>query len=110
VMRDGRLRQPDWVSQVADACLAALVASHDRDQLEPGRVSERLEDVRQILGLPGCQGFPHEWRTARICPEPQLLGPGLDGDGSGAHPSSMQHALTTVYSCGRLHASTVIDA
>ena len=41
----------EGVVEVADAGLAALVARHQRQQAQPHRVGERLEQRRHLLGL-----------------------------------------------------------
>ena len=51
VMRDRRLGQPERLGQLADAGLTALVRGDHRDQPQPGRVGQGLEQRGQAVGL-----------------------------------------------------------
>jgi hypothetical protein len=87
VVRDRRLGQPEWLGQLAHARFAVLVRGDHRDQPEPGRVSQRLEQLGQIDGLGRRDRLFQQRRAARASALERL-------DGSGAHHFSMRQAST----------------
>jgi hypothetical protein len=50
-MGNGRLGQAERLGQLTHARLAALVRGDHRNQPQPGRVGQRLEDAGQVGGL-----------------------------------------------------------
>ena len=53
MVRDGGLSQAHGLGKLADAGFAAFMRGDHRDQPEPGRVGQGLEEPGQICGLGG---------------------------------------------------------
>jgi len=71
------------------------VRGDHRDQPQPGRIGQALEQPGEAGGLAGGDRLAQQPRAARLG---QREGwPALDGGGSGPHLTSMQQTLTLVY-------------
>jgi hypothetical protein len=94
VVGDGRLGQAERLGQLAHARLAALVRGDHRDQPQPGRIGQRLEDAGQVGSLCLGERLVQQRGAAVIGERP---GNPAGGDGGCGHPPSMPKTLTGVY-------------
>src|SRR5439155_696996 len=60
----GRLRQPERLDQMADACLGPWLAGNEAEQPEPPRIGDRLERGREGLGVVPAETGPQQRGTA----------------------------------------------
>lgn len=87
---DGGLTQPNGLGHVADARFAALSGGDHREQLDPVRVTERLEDPGQRLSRLIADDPGSDWRAAG-----GQIG-GLEERQRSRHASMMPDVLTFV--------------
>jgi len=66
VVGDGRLGQPEWLGQLADAGLATLVRGDHGDQPQPGGIGQRLEQPGEVTGLAGGDRLAQQRRAALL--------------------------------------------
>jgi hypothetical protein len=91
VVRDRRLGQPERLGQLAHARFTVLVRGDHRDQPEPGRIGQRLEQLGQVRRLVRRNRLFQQRSAGRA------HAPGRLNSGGGAHFSSMRRVSTRFY-------------
>ena len=72
MVRDSGLPQAHRIDEIADAGFIALVRCNKRDEPQPSRIGDRLEDPSERLGILDAQRIARQRRAAgfrgRQCP------------------------------------------
>ena len=67
MVTDGRLGEVEGVVEVADASFTVSVRGDQRQQPQPHRVSESLDERNDAVGLLSAEWVAREWRAAGNC-------------------------------------------